>query len=101
MNVERLGAHEAARAYVQQAEGNRAPAPTRPEKADTSSARGAGRQDSVSLSDNARALASAREAVQHAPDVREQKVAAIKQRVEDGTYSVPSHMLARKMLKES
>jgi anti-sigma28 factor (negative regulator of flagellin synthesis) len=36
--------------------------------------------------------------VQKAPDVRDEKVADIKQRVEDGTYSVPSHVLARNMI---
>ncbi|TME26406.1 MAG: flagellar biosynthesis anti-sigma factor FlgM [Chloroflexi bacterium] len=98
MNLERLGAHEAARAYVQQTEVNRSAAPARPENADKSRTRANSRRDTVTLSDNARVLASAREVVQQAPDVREQKVADIKQRVADGTYSVPSHVLARKML---
>ena len=54
--------------------------------------------DSVSLSDDAKSLASARQAVQDSPDVRDQKVSEIKQRVQDGTYDVPSSVLARKML---
>jgi negative regulator of flagellin synthesis FlgM len=98
MNLERLGAHEAARAYVQQTEVNRSAAPARPASTDKTSDRATSRRDSVTLSDNARALASAREVVQQAPDVRMHKVADIKQRVADGTYSVPSHVLARKML---
>jgi negative regulator of flagellin synthesis FlgM len=54
--------------------------------------------DSVSLSDDARSLSAARQAAQAAPDVREHKVAAIKQRVEDGTYTVSSRVLARNIL---
>jgi flagellar biosynthesis anti-sigma factor FlgM len=50
------------------------------------------------LSDSARSLAAAREAVRQAVDVREQRVADIRQRVADGTYAVPSRLLARKML---
>jgi negative regulator of flagellin synthesis FlgM len=56
--------------------------------------------DSVTLSDDAKSLAAAQHAVQAAPDVRDQKVEAIKQRVQDGTYSVPSRVLARKILSE-
>ncbi|MBV8715522.1 MAG: flagellar biosynthesis anti-sigma factor FlgM, partial [Chloroflexi bacterium] len=44
--------------------------------------------DSVSLSDSAKSLANAQQAVQAAPDVRTDKVADIKQRVQDGTYDV-------------
>jgi|SRR5579859_3473744 len=54
--------------------------------------------DSVTLSDSARSLAAARDAVKAAPDVRDQKVSDIKQQVSDGTYTVPAKVLARKML---
>ena len=43
-------------------------------------------------------VANAREAVQQVPAVREEKVAEIKQRVSDGTYTVSSQVLARKMV---
>jgi anti-sigma28 factor (negative regulator of flagellin synthesis) len=33
--------------------------------------------------------------------VREQKVAEIKQQVDSGTYQVPAHVLARKMVDAS
>ena len=56
--------------------------------------------DSVSLSDSAKTLAAAREATQSAPDVRDQKVNAIKQQISDGTYSVPSRVLARTMVSQ-
>jgi flagellar biosynthesis anti-sigma factor FlgM len=98
-SIERLGHHEAARTYLQNAElarsGTSGPSPADAE----APAAGARRPDSVSLSFNARALAAAREAVLAAPDVREHKVAEIKQRVEDGTYSVPAHVLARRLLE--
>jgi flagellar biosynthesis anti-sigma factor FlgM len=57
--------------------------------------------DTVTLSDSARSLAAARDAVQNAPDVREQKVAEIKQRLSDGTYHVESRVLAQKLLDQS
>ena len=46
-------------------------------------------------------LAAARKAVEEAIDVREQRVAEIRQRVAEGTYVVPSRALARKMLGAS
>jgi negative regulator of flagellin synthesis FlgM len=54
----------------------------------------------VSLSADARSLSAARDAVQRAPDVREQKVADIKQQISDGTYHVPARLVARKMLDQ-
>jgi negative regulator of flagellin synthesis FlgM len=57
--------------------------------------------DSVEISDLARELAKARQAVDAAPDVRTDKVAAIKKRIEDGTYSVSPELLARKLLESS
>src|SRR5579871_2078887 len=57
--------------------------------------------DSVQLSDSARALASARDAVQAVPDVRQDKVSAIKQSLTDGTYQVNSSVLARNLLNRT
>ncbi len=57
--------------------------------------------DSVSLSDNARSMSTARTAVHNAPDVREQKVANIKQQLTDGTYQVSAQALAKKLLTSS
>jgi negative regulator of flagellin synthesis FlgM len=57
--------------------------------------------DSVEISDAARELAKARQAVDAAPDVRSDKVAAIRKRIEDGTYSVSPELLARKLLESS
>jgi negative regulator of flagellin synthesis FlgM len=97
MSIDRLSAQSASRSYVQNAEVSSA----RAQKGDESAARRANRADSVTLSADARSLSAARDAVQSAPDVRAEKVDAIKQRVEDGTYSVPASVLARKLLDAS
>jgi negative regulator of flagellin synthesis FlgM len=57
--------------------------------------------DSVEISDLSRELSRARQAVDAAPDVRADKVAAIKKRIEDGTYTVSPELLARKLLESS
>ena len=99
MSIERLSHHEAARTYLQNAESARASAAS-PSPSDAQL--GVGRRpDSVSLSHDARSLANARAAVLQAPDTRDEKVAEIKHRVEDGTYSVPAHVLARKLIDAS
>ena len=106
MSIDRLAAQDAARTYVQNAQTaelgrTAAGGAANPGRAEHAAARRASRPDSVTLSANARSLVAAREAVNAAPDVREDKVAAIKQRISDGTYSVPAHVLARKMLSTS
>lgn len=95
-SINNVSAQNVSRAYVQNTDSTQASAPAARRQ------HAAQRQntDSVSLSDNARSLAAAREAVQNATDVREQKVADIKQRVQDGTYSVPTRVLARKILDQ-
>ena len=55
--------------------------------------------DSVSVSSEARSLAASRRAVESAPDVREDRVAELKQRVARGEYDVPADVLARDLLK--
>lgn len=68
-------------------------------KADPQSTRSS--SDSLEISDRSRELARARQAVDAAPDVRADRVAEIKQRIEDGTYSVSPELLARKLLEGS
>jgi negative regulator of flagellin synthesis FlgM len=55
--------------------------------------------DSVELSDAARALTSANQAAANAPDVRADRVAALKASIASGTYSVDSATLARAMVR--
>ena len=57
--------------------------------------------DTVEISDRSRELARARQAVDAAPDVRADRVAELKKRIEDGTYSVSPELLARKLLEGS
>src|SRR4051812_38037455 len=58
-------------------------------------------QDSVAVSERARELSRAQEAVESAPDIRADKVARLKQQIENGSYSVPAEMVAEKLLDES
>jgi negative regulator of flagellin synthesis FlgM len=93
-SIDSITAQSLSRAYVQNTEASQA----RPEQASQNRQAQSQQADSVSLSDSAKSLASARDAVQNTPDVREQKVADIKQQISDGTYTVSSRVLARKML---
>ena len=101
MSIERISAQNVSRAYVQQsADAATATGAHQAGKAGKH-AHQAPKADSVTLSDSARSLAAARQAVQDSPDMREEKVAAIKQQVDTGTYSVPTSVLARKMVDAS
>jgi len=55
--------------------------------------------DSIELSDAARSLASARNTVTDASEIRAERVAEIKAAIADGTYSVDSRTLARRLIK--
>jgi negative regulator of flagellin synthesis FlgM len=57
--------------------------------------------DAINLSDTARALSTARTSVTNAPEVREDRVAALKAAIASGTYSVSSRDLAQSMIKRS
>jgi negative regulator of flagellin synthesis FlgM len=57
--------------------------------------------DAVSISDKARSLSAAHKAVADAPEVREDRVNALKAALAAGTYSVNSRTLATKLLKSS
>jgi negative regulator of flagellin synthesis FlgM len=56
--------------------------------------------DSVSLSPQARLLRAAREALAEVPEIREEKVAAIRAQIEAGTYKVDGEEIAGKMIVE-
>ena len=98
-SIDRLAGQDAARTYVQNNDAARAAAQAAQQVQKTAHGqRHAARADSVTLSDDARSLATAREVVQQAPDVRANKVADIKKQVDTGTYQVSAHVLARKLL---
>jgi negative regulator of flagellin synthesis FlgM len=54
--------------------------------------------DRVSLSNASKDMQAAEDAVAATPDVREEKVSAIKQAVENGTYEVDPGKIADKMI---
>jgi negative regulator of flagellin synthesis FlgM len=97
--INSINASSISRTYVQNSDATQGAAAGKPHQRGHK-AQGQQQTDSVSLSESARSLASARQAVQETPDVRTDKIAEIKQRVQDGTYSVPSKVLARKMLDQ-
>src|SRR5438270_11757337 len=100
-SINRVQSNDAARTYVQNAEVARSAAASAQLAGKAQPQHHAPKVDTVTLSDSARSLAAAHDAVQSAPDVREQKVAEIKQRIGDGTYQVQSRVLAQKLLGQS
>jgi negative regulator of flagellin synthesis FlgM len=96
--IDNINSQNISRAYVQGADAQPAAAQKSARHHHRAKAPSA---DSVTLSDNARSLAAARDAVKSAPDVREAKVADIKQRVDTGTYEVSARVLARKIVDAS
>ena len=57
--------------------------------------------DKVALSPMAREIAEAKKAIDSMPDIREEKVAAIKKEIETGTYKIDGKKVAFNMIKES
>jgi negative regulator of flagellin synthesis FlgM len=57
--------------------------------------------DAVSISDAARSLAAAQKAVSSATDVREDRIAALRSAIADGSYKVDSRGLATSILGTS
>jgi negative regulator of flagellin synthesis FlgM len=98
-NIDRINGQDAARLYLQNTDTARAAAASAAQHSGKAQQRAyAHNVDSVTLSDNARSMVAAREAVQNAPDVRESKVADIKQQVDSGTYQVSARVLARNLV---
>ncbi len=62
---------------------------------------GQGPKDSVSLSSFAKELSVAKRAIDSTPDVRQEKVSAIKQQIKEGTYDVSAEQVAEKILANS
>lgn len=56
--------------------------------------------DHAALSEEARLLSKARQALDESSEVREEKVTAIRQQVQDGTYQVPLEKLANILVKK-
>ena len=57
--------------------------------------------DTVKISEEARELQETQKVMENMPDVRVEKVAKIKNQIENGTYEVKSGEIAEKMVKDS
>ena len=58
-------------------------------------------EDRVALSPEAKQIQEAKKSLDALPDVREEKVAEIKEQIEAGTYTVDGEKIAFKMIRES
>ena len=58
-------------------------------------------EERVTLSDQARDIQQARQALSELPEVREEKVAELKARIDNGSYRVDGDKVAEKMIGES
>ncbi len=75
-------------------------APPQPKPADQASKLPAS-ADHLELSPKARAIRRAAQVLAHTPDLRDAKVRALQQAVQNGTYNVSPEQIAEKMLKEA
>ena len=57
--------------------------------------------DTVDISDTGKRIQEAQSLIQAIPDVRMEKVADLKARIENGTYEIKSEEIAGKMIRES
>ena len=57
--------------------------------------------DTVALSNAAKNIQEAQKQLEAVPDVREDKVAELKEQIENGTYEIDAEKIADKMLKDS
>ncbi len=55
------------------------------------------RTDEVALSANAQSFARVMEAVQQQPEVRADRVAAVRARIENGTYGIDAQVIAQRL----
>ena len=56
--------------------------------------------DTVVISESAKRVQEVRKQLDAIPDIREEKVAQLKEQVENGTYQVNAEKVAEKMIKE-
>lgn len=59
-----------------------------------------GKSDVVSVSRNARLMTLAKSEAQNAPDVRSEKIAALRNQLENGTYMPDSKRIAMALVRE-
>lgn len=61
----------------------------------------AGKTDQLNISSSAREFQVAMEEVKKQPEIREQKVAELRQQIEAGTYKVDAKKIADKMMQDA
>jgi len=81
-------------------QGSRPITPARSDRSKESKASGWSGEDRLELSERARALAVAKEAIGITPVIQEDKVDHIKNSIKNGSYHVPSEEIASRMLGE-
>lgn len=59
------------------------------------------KSDQLNISNRAREFQVAMEQIKNQPDIRAEKVAAIKKQVESGTYKVDAQKIADKMMQDA
>ena len=82
--------------YVNQANSSNSPDKPQPSKEDKSSS-----QDKVELSAQSKEMQKVYGTLQMAPDVRAEKVSALKKLIEEDQYQVDSEAVADKMIRQS
>lgn len=85
--------------YAQQSKATAAKSKTTDSHA--AAAKPADKRDELVLSDRAREIQLAMKAAKDAPDIREERVQAIREQLKDGTYSVSAEDVARAMLNRT
>lgn len=60
----------------------------------------AGMRDQVEISEFGKIYQTTKNAVNEAPDIREEKVAELKSKIDDGTYEVSNESFAEKLLED-
>jgi len=72
-----------------------------PAPADNGKEQSSAKGDTVSLSREAKEISAIRQKLEETPDIREGKVAEIKNKIDTGTYNVDGQKAASAILKES
>lgn len=94
MKISNTYVHQVLAAYLQKVEGGK------PERAGASQAEKV-KPDSVALSKEAGEVQIARRALAKVPEVREDKIAELRKRIESGEYKVDARKLAEAILADS
>jgi negative regulator of flagellin synthesis FlgM len=98
MNISDKNATLPINIYIQQVQKNPADTKCEPDAAKVTPRRV---EDNVELCQSGRDVRYAKEMLESVPDIRQEKVARLKSRIENGTYRIDSQKVAQKMMEES